>query len=342
MPVAGRMGPSAPIMWAWTALLACRILAHSCLFFSSPCPIQTWVVDFGMSRELDELRRFAMRAGDAWTPTGLPRVEMVRAEACSNQVYQPMIHMVLQGSKSLSIGDRILDFAPATYFVVPVDVPAIGQIQAERAGAPYLALSLTLDPTLIAAMLTELHEPRLTGRQTEFSVSAATPEMIDAWLRLVRLADRPDEVAMLAPMIEKEILFRVLQGPQGDLLRQIAQADSHLSQISRVIDWIRTHFDEPFRVEPLAEMAGMSVAAFYRHFRALTAMTPIQYQKRLRLLKARRLLLFEPRDAAAIAFSVGYESASQFSREYARMYGMPPVRDVARFKTPAPAARASI
>lgn len=294
-----------------------------------------------MSRELNELRSFVMRAGDDWTPTGLPRVEMVRAEACSNQVYQPMIHLVLQGSKSLSIGNQILDFEPATYFVVPVDVPAIGQIQSERAGLPYLALSLTLDPTIVAAMLAELHEPRLAKRASEFSVSAATPELIDAWVRLIRLADRPNEVAMLAPMIEREILFRVLQGPQGDLLRQIARADSHLSQIRRVIDWIRVHFDEPFRVEPLAAMAGMSVAAFYRHFRALTAMTPIQYQKRLRLIKARRLLLFEPRDAAAIAFSVGYESASQFSREYARMYGMPPVRDIARFKSPAPPASAS-
>ena len=139
---------------------------------------------------------------------------------------------------------------------------------------------------------------------------------------------------MLAPMIEREILFRVLQGPQGDMLRQIGRADSRLSQVRRAIDWIRLHYTEPFRVELLAAMSGLSVAAFYRHFRAVTAMTPIQYQKKLRLLKARRILLFEPRDAAAVAFSVGYESASQFSREYARMYGLPPVRDVARFRTP--------
>jgi transcriptional regulator GlxA family with amidase domain len=152
----------------------------------------------------------------------------------------------------------------------------------------------------------------------------------------VRLIDRPKEVAMLAPMIEREILFRVLQGPQGDMLRQIAREDSRLSQIRRAIDWVREHYTEPFRIELLADLTGMSVASFYRHFKAITAMTPIQYQKRLRLLKARRLLLFEPRDAAAIAFTVGYESPSQFSREYARMYGMPPVRDVARFKTPAP------
>ena len=136
---------------------------------------------------------------------------------------------------------------------------------------------------------------------------------------------------MLAPMIEREILFRVLQGPQGDVLRQVARTDSRLSRVRRALDWIRAHYTEAFRVERLAAMSGMSVAVFYRHFTATTAMTPIQYQKRLRLLEARRLLLFERRDAAAIAFSVGYESASQFSREYARMFGMSPIRDVSRF-----------
>jgi transcriptional regulator GlxA family with amidase domain len=159
--------------------------------------------------------------------------------------------------------------------------------------------------------------------------------MIDAWLRMMRLMDRHDEVSTLAPMIEREILFRVLQGPLGNMLRDIARPDGRLSQIRRAIHWIRDHYTEPLRIEPLAAMTDMSVAAFYRHFRSVTAMTPIQYQKRLRLLKARWLLLFEPREAAAVAFSVGYESASQFSREYARMFGMPPVRDVARFRNAA-------
>lgn len=283
---------------------------------------------------MDELRAIVMRADDKWTATGLPRVSMVRAEACADQVYEAMLHLVLQGTKSLSIGDQILRFAPATYFVVPVDLPALGQVYADTPGETYLALSLTLDPAVIAAMLADLSEEGSNKEGEAFAVSAASPELIDAWLRMMRLVDRPQEAALLAPMIEREILFRVLQGPQGGMLRQIARSDSRLSQVRRTIDWIRLHFLEPFRVEPLAAMAGMSVAAFYRHFRAVTAMTPIQYQKRLRLLKARRQLLFEPHDAASVAFSVGYESASQFSREYARMFGMPPVRDAARFKTP--------
>jgi AraC-like DNA-binding protein len=294
-----------------------------------------------MTDGMDELRAIVMRAGDKWTPTELPRVSMVRSEACSNQVYEPMLHMVLQGTKGLSVGDQILRFEPATYFLIPVDVPAIGQIQSQGPGEPYLALSLTLDPGIIASMLDDLGDARSPKCAPCFLVTAAEPELIDAWLRLMRLVDRPNEIGMLAPMIEREILFRVLQGPQGDLLRQIGRPDSRLSQVGRTLEWIQAHFAEPFRVELLATMAGMSVAAFYRHFKAITAMTPIQYQKRLRLLKARRLLLFEPRDAAAIAFAVGYESASQFSREYARMYGMPPVRDMARFRMPFTADRGS-
>ena len=242
--------------------------------------------------------------------------------------------LVLQGTKSLSIGDQVLQFEPATYFVIPVEVSALGQISSTKICSPYLALSLTLEPAVIASMLAELDSVSTSGQSVlGFTVSDATSDLIDAWLRMMRLIDRPKEIAMLAPMIEREILFRVLQGPQGDMLRQIARAESRLSQVRRAIDWIRAHYTEPFRVETLAAMTGMSVAAFYRHFTSITAMTPIQYQKRLRLLKARRLLLFEPRDASAIAFSVGYESASQFNREYSRMFGLPPLRDMARFKT---------
>lgn len=287
---------------------------------------------------MEELRAIAKRAGDKWTATAIPRVVMVRAEACSDQVYEPMLHLVLQGTKSLSLGNQILRFRPATYFLIPVDMPAIGQIYSEGPGAPYLALSLKLDPSVIAAMLVDSGEKDQAKSGTDFAVSDATPELIDAWLRLMRLVDRPNEVAVLAPMIEREILFRVLQGPQGHLLRQIASTDSRLAQVRRAIDWIRAHYAEPFRIESLATMTGMSIAAFYRHFRSITAMTPIQYQKRLRLLTARRLLLFESRDAAAIAFSVGYESPSQFSREYARMFGLPPIRDVSRFSGPDPSA----
>jgi AraC-like DNA-binding protein len=286
-----------------------------------------------MNKPMDEMRGIAMRAGNRWTPTGLPRVSMVRSEGCADQVYEPMLHLVLQGAKSLSIGDQNLQFVEATYFIVPVHVPATGEVQSDGI-EPYLAVSLALDPTIIANLIAEMHEAG-TPRPSGFAVSAATPEMIDAWLRMMRLIDRPDEARMLAAPIEREILFRVLIGPQGDKLREVACADSLLAQVRPAITWLRDHYAEAIRSEPLAAMTGMSVATFYRHFKSVTLMAPIQYQKQLRLLKARRLLLFETHDVGSVAHMVGYESASQFSREYARLFGRPPGRDAARFRVAA-------
>ncbi|WP_426214599.1 AraC family transcriptional regulator N-terminal domain-containing protein [Pseudomonas sp. DWRC2-2] len=287
-----------------------------------------------MNNDLDELRHLVMRADNKWTDTGLPRVAMVRAEACADQVYQPMLHLVLQGSKTLSIGDQVATYGPASYFVVPVEVPATGQVHPSAPTLPYLALSLTLEPSMIAAVLADERQPAERPRTQRFAAVRASEEMLDAWLRMLRLMDRPNEAAVLAPLIEREILFRVLQGPLRETLVDMARPDGRLAQIRRATEWIRQHYTEPFRVEPLAAMTDMSVAAFYRHFKAITAMTPIQYQKRLRLLRARWLLLFDTLDAASIAFTVGYESASQFSREYARLFGLPPVKDAARFKVP--------
>ncbi len=289
-----------------------------------------------MKKSLAELRSIVMRAQDKWTETGLPRVAMVRAEACADQVYQPMLHLVLQGTKTLSIGADVSRYTEGTYFLVPVDVPATGQVQADTVDQPYLAVSLTLDPDVIATLLLDEGKAPKASQNTCFEGVRAPVEMIDAWLRMMRLMDRPHEVAILAPMIEREILLRALQGPLGDILRDVARPDGRMVQIRRVTQWIREHYAEPFRVEPLAQMSDMSVAAFYRHFKSVTAMTPIQYQKRLRLLRARWLLLFDTLDATSIAYAVGYESASQFNREYSRLFGLPPARDAARFRTPAP------
>ncbi len=285
-----------------------------------------------MKTPLDELRQLVMRADNTWTATGLPRVAMVRAEACADQVYQPMLHLVLQGSKTLSIGDQVSTYGPASYFVVPVEVPATGQVHPDAPQRPYLALSLALEPSVIATVLADEGAPLEAVRPQRFSAVPAPDELIDAWLRMLRLMDRPQEAGVLAPMIEREIVFRVLQGPLRTTLLHMARPDGRLGQIRRATQWIGEHYTEPFRVEPLAAMTDMSVAAFYRHFKAITAMTPIQYQKRLRLLRARWLLLFGNLDAATIAFDVGYESASQFSREYARLFGLPPLKDAARFK----------
>jgi transcriptional regulator GlxA family with amidase domain len=165
-----------------------------------------------------------------------------------------------------------------------------------------------------------------------FGVSPVTLPLLDPWLRLLALLDAPADIPVLAPLFEREILYRLLQGPQGGVLRQIALADGRLSQIRRAIMWIRAHYDEPLRIEALAEIAGMSGASFHRHFRAATAMSPLQYQKHLRLQQARRLLIAN-QDASQAGYAVGYESASQFSREYARAFGASPARDAMRLRT---------
>ncbi|MBB3472132.1 AraC family transcriptional regulator [Sphingomonas sp. BK345] len=212
---------------------------------------------------------------------------------------------------------------------VAVGLPAPRRNGARRPALPdqrYLAVSLDLDSERLASVLTDV-ETGLSSAEPAFAVNPVTADLLDAWLRLLRLTDTPQDIATLAPLYEREILYRLVQGPQGAIVRQIARADSRLSQVRRAIAMIRDQFDQPIRSESLAEAAGMSPASFHRHFRTATAMSPLQYQKSLRLQEARRLIV-AGRDVAAAGYAVGYESASQFSREYARLFGMAPSRDI--------------
>jgi len=245
-------------------------------------------------------------------------------------VYRPMLCLVLQGAKQVLIGDRSLRYDPATYFVASVELPATGCVIEASATAPYVAIALALDCEVLAGLLADM--PAIADGQTAgFATSAVTPALLDPFARLLGLLDTPGDIAVMAPLLEREILYRLLQGPQGSAVRQIARADSRLSQIRRAIGWIRDNYDAPLRIDDLAGLAGMSTPSFHRHFKAATAMSPLQYQKTLRLQTARRLLVASV-DAQHAAFSVGYESASQFSREYARMFGTPPARDAARLR----------
>jgi transcriptional regulator GlxA family with amidase domain len=204
---------------------------------------------------------------------------------------------------------------------------------------PYLGISLTLDPAKIAALLLETAAgERIADDGTELglAVSDAPADLLDAVARLLRLLDRPEDVPVLRPMIEREILWRLLGGGQGALVRQIGLADSSLCHIRRAIAVIRARYSDLLRVEDLAEVAGMSAASFYRHFRAVTAVSPLQYQKQIRLLEARARLIASPQSVAAIGFDVGYESPSQFSREYSRLFGAPPAKDLARLRRQVP------
>lgn len=233
------------------------------------------------------------------------------------------------------IGDRALRYDPGSYFIYAVETPATGQLLEASAARPYLAIGFILDVQAIAALLVD-HEPAVAG--DSFTTCPVGDDLLDALHRMMRLLDRPAEIPVLAAMLEREILFRLLQGPQGAKLRHLARADSRLSQVRQAIAWIRAHYHQPIRVGDLAELACMSNAAFHRHFKAATAMSPIQYQKQIRLLEARQLLIAQPGNAARVAFALGYESASQFSREYARQFGFPPARDAARLLTGAEAA----
>ena len=220
------------------------------------------------------------------------------------------------------------------YLAVSVELPVRGQV----VEAPYAALSIALDPVKVAGLILEMATPAPTGSSTALEVHEAGPDLLDAILRLLRLLDRPDDIAVLAPMLEREVLWRLLQGPSGAMVRQIGLAESRLSQVNRAIQWLRANLAAPMQVEALARLAGMSPASFHRHFKAVTAMSPLQYQKQLRLQAARTLLLTQPGDVAGAGFSVGYDSASQFSREYARLFGAPPGRDAARLRASPQAA----
>lgn len=287
-----------------------------------------------MEQQLQELRALASGANNRITETGIPRVAMVQGEIPEHKlaaVYEPMINLILTGSKTMTVGDRTFEYDPATYFVMSVDLPAAGSIHPSATGEPYLAIKLALDPKILASLLAEIPKP-VGGRlfDSGFSVAPVTPELLDAWLRMMRLLDHPDEIAVLGPAYEREILFRVLQGPLGWMLRDIATPDTSLSRISVAIDWIRRNFATQIKMEALAEMAALSVSAFHRHFKAVTALSPLQFQKRVRLLHARSLLIAGQGNATSIAFVVGYESPNQFSREYTRLFGLPPSKDLAK------------
>jgi AraC-like DNA-binding protein len=288
--------------------------------------------------QLDALRSLAAHAGNRRTETGIPRVAMVQGKIPEHDlaaVYEPMVNLILTGSKTMTVGARTLHYDPATYFLMSVDLPAVGAVHAASNGAPYLAVSLTLKPAVIAGLLGDLPNPpsSVSPPITDdhgFSVASVTPELLDAWVRMLGLMARPDDIPALALVYEREILYRLLQGPQGQMLRDIATPDTAMARLNEAILCIRRDFAQPLRVNALAEMAAMSPSAFHRRFKSLTAFSPLQYQKQIRLLHARTMLITGCASVTSAALEVGYESATQFSREYARAFGLPPARDAAR------------
>lgn len=287
-----------------------------------------------MQEHLERLRALTARhAGAGTVETPIPGVAITVAQQITQPaigMFQPRFCLVLQGAKEVTIGERRMRYDPNNYFIASLEVPATGCIIEASANRPYVGLSMVLDPEALSPLLVET-PAAAENDMTSFAVSPVTTQLLDPWLRLMSLLDTPADIPVLAPMLQREILYRLLQGPQGGALRQIARGDGRLDQVRRAIAWIRDHFDQPLRVEALADVAGMSTASFHRHFKAATAMSPLQYQKSIRLQQARRMLATK-QDAARVGYAVGYESASQFSREYARQFGLPPARDAVRLR----------
>jgi AraC-like DNA-binding protein len=285
--------------------------------------------------ELARLKKSITRhAGEGLTATALPGVSVVCARTTSEPlcgIAEPTLAVVAQGAKETTLNGRTFTYGPGQFLVVSVDLPVSGNVTKGSAEEPFLAAVLSLRPHMIAALLLETAasarpEP-VDAVPAGIAVSDASPALLDAIARLLALLDAPDDAAALATGVEREILWRLITGPQGGTARQTGLADSQLAHVARAIRWIRSHYDETLSVEQLAALATMSVSSFHRHFRAVTSMSPIQFQKQIRLHEARARLLAEPDDVTGVGFAVGYNSPSQFSREYRRMFGKPPSRD---------------
>jgi AraC-like DNA-binding protein len=287
---------------------------------------------------LSELQRLITRHGrlDAPAFQALPGLTLMSASAPTPpiaEVSEPVFALVAQGGKQVCLGDRIFRYGTGQYLIVSVDLPLEAHVAEASGETSYLGLGFTLRPEAIATLLLEVGGPPAPRASSPgIAVSDLNDDLVEPVIRLLRLVDRPADVPVLGAAIEREILWRLINGPQGAMVRQIGLADSRMAQIGRAIRWIRAHFAEAFRIEELARLAGMSVTSFHRHFQGVTSMTPLQYQKQIRLQTARARLMAAAEDVAAVGFAVGYDSPSQFSREYRRQFGLAPGQDGKRLR----------
>lgn len=271
------------------------------------------------------LRHFA----ESQMATPVPRVSVAISRGVGDPepaMCGPGFCLVLQGSKRLVIGDEALTQGPGRSFASLVEIPATRCLYETARREPYVAVGLTVDPLLLAELLTDLPSSSPTTEPSSFSVADGSTELLEAWDQHLALLDVPGDIAALAKPRERELLYRLVQSPHGGVLKQFVGQSGRLAQVHKAVDWLRTHFDQPVPVKALAEIAAMSVPAFNRHFRSATATSPLQYQKALRLQAARQLLS-KGADVTRTAQAVGYESIPQFSREYARRFERSPKQD---------------
>lgn len=250
-------------------------------------------------------------------------------------VYQPAFCFVAQGRKQAMLGEEVFRYDPGHYLIYTVDLPLTFQVKEASPELPYLGFRLNLDPSLVASVIMEsgLEPKKGNATMKAMDVGKMDSQLLDAAVRLVQLLDTPNERQVLAPLIIREIVFRLLAGGQGARLNHLLVAGADTQRISKAIGHLRAHFDEPLKIENIARQLGMSVSGFHHHFKSVTAMSPLQFQKQIRLQEARRLMLGEDLDAASAGFRVGYEDPAYFSRDYKKLFGAPPQRDIARLRS---------
>jgi AraC-like DNA-binding protein len=289
----------------------------------------------GMAIALESLRKSLAR----WTEQGelhttsIPGLSLFRREEPTEPIsgmYEPSICMVAQGAKRVLLGDDAYVYDAHHYLITAVHLPTVVQIIEASRQKPYLGLRLTFNQHELSKLMADSHlpSPRTQQSRCGMATGEVTLPLLTAIQRLIDLLAEEQDIPVLAPNIQREIIYRLLVGDQGARLRQIASAGTQSHQIARAIDWLQSNYSQSLRIDDLAAQVSMSPSTFHHHFRAMTSLSPLQYQKQLRLQEARRLMLTEHMDAGAAAFEVGYESPSQFSREYSRQFGAPPLRDI--------------
>src|SRR6266704_20058 len=271
--------------------------------------------------------------------TEIPGVSLHRRTAPTppcRTTYHPGIIVVAQGSKQVNLGQKSFIYDEAHYLLTAVDLPIVSWVAEATQEKPCLVLSLKLDLAMVRELLSreEIHVADAPSDSPAMSIGATTPEFLTACCRLLDLLDSTQDIPFLGGLIQREIIYRILRGPEGARLRAIATLGDQSHRTAKAITWIKANYARPLRVDDLAKVAGMGVSTLHHHFQALTAMSPLQYQKQLRLQAARGRMLIDGLDAASAAFEVGYESASQFNREYSRLFGQPPMRDIRTLRSP--------
>lgn len=272
-------------------------------------------------------------AGKEWTGTAIQGLEFYRQNAptaCSVCIVEPSLALVVQGEKSMTLGEQVFHYNTSRFLITSLELPAKMQVLQASEEKPYLGIVLKLNLSVMSELMMQapLSDAKASVNDVGMQLGETSVPLMSAFQRLIALLDEPESVSVLSPLVMREIYWRVLISEQGEKLRQVVQAGSHGLRISRSIEWIKANYDKHLSVEGLAELARMSKSTFHQHFRQLTSISPLQYQKRLRLMEARRLMMGENMDASSAAYTVGYESPSQFSREYSRLFGTSPKRDV--------------